>query len=196
MAKKKFYAIRKPIGPKIEDQWEECASLVIGVSGARFKSFLDRQAAEEWLLQEEHTPLHQGLRIYVDGSFIADNAHGGWAIAAVRDDQLLWTLSGITDEAALSRNIDGEVEAAARAIEWLRLNPQPATLCYDYEGIARWAQGDWKAVSYVAKRYVERVIPLPTHLRFEKIRAHTGDQWNELVDELARRSLTEMKKSL
>lgn len=194
--KKKYYAVRPPLGPRVLESWKECSALVSGVSGARYKSFPDRAAAEAWAHQRDPEPLTEGLFLYVDGSFISGHSHAGWAVAAVEGGELLWTLSGITAEPALSRNIDGELEGAAQAIFWLRKNPQPATICHDYEGIARWALGEWKRTSVVAKRYVERVQPLPEELRFEKIKAHSGEQWNELVDDLARGALLDSKKVL
>lgn len=192
MSKKKYYAIRPPIGPKVVESWDECAALVLGVSGALFRSFGDRDSAELWAEEREEMLFEGGLRLYVDGSFVPGVEEAGWAVAAVENGALLWTMAGKTG-AALSRNIDGEVEAAAQAIEWLREHPQPATICHDYEGIARWALGEWKRNSEVAKRYAARVSPLPKEVRFEKIRAHSGEEWNELVDRLAREELLKTK---
>lgn len=196
MNKKKFYAVRFPIGPIVLNSWEECKILVHGVSGAQYRSFAERENAEVWAYSAESERKIDELKLYVDGSYISGIPYGGWGVVAVKNGKEEWRSSGLTEEPALSRNIDGEVEASIRAIVWLKKNPQPAVICHDYEGIARWITGEWKAKSEVAQRYVRQVGKLPQEVRFEKVIAHSGERWNDLVDLLARTPLLEMKKSL
>jgi ribonuclease HI len=127
--------------------------------------------------------------VYVDGSFRPGKAEAGWAWVAIEAGREVARGSGKTHEPALSRNIDGECEAAVRAIEWLFAQGKAATICHDYEGLAHWALREWKANSEIAKRYQESVIPILGDSRFEKIVAHSGDPWNELVDQLAKAAL-------
>ena len=131
----------------------------------------------------------KGLRLYVDGSFVPSCPFAGWAVVAVRNGEKLWTMSGRTERPAESRNVDGEVEAATRAIRWLRENPQRAEIVHDYEGVARWALGEWKAKSAVARRYAADAAPLPEGLSFRHVVAHAGEVWNETADSLARGAL-------
>ena len=188
MPRRTFYAVRPPYGPAVHNTWEECAAAVLGKPGASYRSFPTREEAELWANGGESAgPADPGtLLLYVDGSFVEGNPRAGWGVIAVRGGEELWRMSGTTERDALSRNVDGELEAATRAVEWLRAHPQPALLCHDYEGVARWATGEWKARSEVAARYVEAVRPLPPGLSFRHVEAHAGERWNEAVDSLAR----------
>ena len=190
MPSRKFYAVRAPLGPAVFETWDECKAVVAGVSGARYKSFATRGEAEAWAAERAaETPDDGVLRLYVDGSFVPSCPFAGWAVVAVRNGEKLWTMSGRTERPAESRNVDGEVEAATRAIRWLRENPQRAEIVHDYEGVARWALGEWKAKSAVARRYAADAAPLPEGLSFRHVVAHAGEVWNETADSLARGAL-------
>ena len=140
----KFYAIKSPSGQKIVNSWAECERLTHGVKGCLFKSFASRAEAESWIsgVSERHS---DGLRVYVDGSFSPDFDRAGWAFVAVENGQEIASESGVTDYPAESRNIDGELEASLRALSWLRRSGRQGVICHDYEGIARWAKGEWNA---------------------------------------------------
>ena len=71
-------------------------------------------------------------------------------------------------------------------MKWLEANDRTGTICHDYEGIARWARGEWKAKSSIAQQYVRACQPYLKRVTFEKVAAHTGVKWNELADELAK----------
>lgn len=189
MPSRKFYAVRAPVGPAVFETWDECRAVVEGVSGARYRSFASRGEAEAWAEERAEEAPDGVLRLYVDGSFVPSSPFAGWAVVAVRNGERLWTMSGRTESPAESRNVDGEVEAATRAIRWLRENPQRAEIVHDYEGVARWALGEWKAKSAVARRYAAEASPLPEGLSFRHVAAHTGEVWNETADALARGEL-------
>ena len=189
MPSRKFYAVRAPVGPAVFETWDECRAVVEGVSGVRYKSFATFGDAKAWAEERAPEVSDDVLRLYVDGSFVPSDDRAGWAVVAVRNGKKLWAESGTTAGPAESRNVDGEVEAATRAIRWLREHPQRAEIVHDYEGVARWALGDWKAKSAVARRYVEAAAPLPEGLSFRRVVAHSGDVWNEAADSLARGAL-------
>lgn len=193
MSKMKFYAIKSPSGQKIVTSWAECERLTHGVKGCLFKSFASRAEAGAWLsgVSEKHP---EGLRVYVDGSFSPDFDRAGWAFVAVEDGREIASESGVTDYPAESRNIDGELTASLRALAWLKREGRPGVICHDYEGIARWARGEWKASKPVAIRYVETVRAYPG-AKFEKVPAHSGVKWNEVVDERAKEAIARAKNA-
>lgn len=192
MGKMKFYAVKSPSVQKIVTSWPECEKLSHGVKGVLFKSFSTREDAEAWLsgVSEKHP---DGLRIYVDGSFAPGFDRAGWAFIAVENDIEIASESGVTDYPAESRNIDGELTASLRALAWLKRSGKDGVICHDYEGIARWAKGDWKASKPVAVRYREAVKAFP-NAKFEKVEAHTGVKWNEAVDSRAKAAIEAAKR--
>lgn len=194
MAKQKFYAIKAPDGGKIVLSWEECLELTHGVKGVLFRAFPTRQEAANWL-NGVSAPAPKGLRIYVDGSFLEGYPKAGWGFIVVENDQEVAHGSGVTVFDAESRNIDGEAMASYQAMRWLENNDRTAVICHDYEGVARWAKGEWKAKSSIAKKYVEACRPLVHRVSFEKVAAHTGVKWNEAVDQLAKNAIARAKKA-
>ena len=194
MPKQKFYAIKTPEESKIVMTWAECEKLTHGVKGVLFKSFATRAEAERWISGIE-APVPEGLRIFVDGSFTPDYPKSGWAFVVTENDVELARGSGITAFDAESRNIDGEVMASFQAMKWLDAHDKSGVICHDYEGIARWAKGEWQAKSNIAKRYVAAAQPYLHRVQFEKVAAHTGVKWNELVDQLAKDAIARAKKA-
>jgi ribonuclease HI len=193
MPKQKFYAIKTPEESKIVMTWAECEKLTHGVKGVLFKSFASRAEAEAWISGME-APVPTGLRVFVDGSFSPDFPKSGWAFVVTENDVEIARGSGITAFDAESRNIDGEVMASYQAMRWLDSNDKTGTICHDYEGIARWAKGEWQAKSNIAKRYVAAAKPYLHRVSFEKVAAHTGVKWNELVDQLAKDAIARARK--
>ena len=193
MPKQKFYAIKTPNESKIVMTWAECEKLTHGVKGVLFKSFGSRAEAEAWISGME-APVPDGLRVFVDGSFSPGFPKSGWAFVVTENDVEIARGSGITAFDAESRNIDGEVMASFQAMRWLDANDRTGTICHDYEGIARWAKGEWQAKSDIAKRYVAAAQPFLHRVSFEKVEAHTGVKWNELVDKLAKDAIARARK--
>ena len=193
MGKMKFYAIKTSSMQKIVTSWPECVKLSHGVKGCLFKSFASCEEAESWLTGLTSQAEPGGLRIYVDGSFSPEFDRAGWAFIAVENDREIASESGVTEFPAESRNIDGELTASLRAMAWLRRVGKSGVICHDYEGIARWAKGDWKAKKAVSQRYVRDVQKyLP--VQFEKVPAHSGVKWNEAVDERAQKAIELARK--
>jgi len=190
----KYYAVKCTDSEHIVTSWSECERLTHGVKGTLFKSFGTKEEAKAWLSGvSEKFP--EGLRLFVDGSFSPDFDYAGWAFVAVENGVELASAYGITPQPAESRNIDGELMAAYKAMQWLKANNRTGVICHDYEGIARWAKGEWKAKSPVALRYIEDIKGLVGNANFEKVDAHTGVKWNEHVDELAKKAIAEAKKA-
>lgn len=158
MAKPKFYAIKTPSESKIVTTWDECLKLTHGVKGVLFKSFGSMAEAEAWISGME-APVPGGVRVFVDGSFSPGFPYSGWAFVVTEDDKEIARGNGLTAFEAESRNIDGEVMASYQAMRWLDAHNMNGVICHDYEGIARWAKGEWAAKSNIAKRYVTAAQP-------------------------------------
>lgn len=184
----KYYAIRDGKDDHIVTTWAECKALTHCVKGVLYKSFPTREDAVAWLRSMEDPPAG-GLRIYVDGSYISGHGPAGWAFAVIDNGVKVAHGSGVTADDAISRNIDGEITAALEAMKWLSMNNREGTIYHDYEGIARWALGQWQAKSAIAQAYVKESRPYLHLVHFAKVKGHSGDKWNDYVDRLAREAI-------
>ncbi|MCK9576167.1 MAG: hypothetical protein M0R51_09595 [Clostridia bacterium] len=127
---------------------------------------------------------------YVDGSYKRGfSTYAGWAVVFVKDGEIFDTKQGQTDEPALSWQVDGEIQAAKVAIDYSFEHNLPVTVCYDYLGIEMWATNKWKAESKIATNYKSYAKNKLNLVKFKKVKAHSGDEFNELADELAKESI-------
>ena len=140
------------------------------------------------------------MHIYVDGSFNpATNVWGGGAVLCDdTEEKVIKTLTISADDVNGSRQINGELESTIIALEYLMTHPdivaedKEVILFHDYEGIGKWATNVWTARKPVAKSYKTRVNRILLELRFahkidvkfEKVKAHSGDKMNDLADRL------------
>ena len=74
----KFYAVRKGKKPGIYMNWDICKQQTAGFSGAEFKSFPTKEAAEEYISQKQQTVEKEPENYaFVDGSYnIATKVYG------------------------------------------------------------------------------------------------------------------------
>ena len=80
------------------------------------------------------------------------------------------------------------IEAKIRVYEMLGAE---VFLYFDYEGIEKWCVGVWKAnkegtIEY--KKFYDSIKD-KLHVEFIKVKAHSGDRYNEEADKLAKAAI-------
>jgi ribonuclease HI len=128
------------------------------------------------------------IDIYVDGSYYEGGV--GYGAVILVDGQVVQELSGPVPpaKAGTARNVAGELLAVGYALRWCaEQGYREVHLYYDYKGIEHWAMGTWKTKNELTRRYKQFVDQAGLMIHFHKVKAHTGDRWNEHADELARR---------
>lgn len=200
MAKKKVYAVRKGKTTGLFYSWSECEAAVTGYPGAEYKGFLTEDEAKKYLgyedIKAEKEDKKEELRLiaYVDGSF--DAAIGKYAFGCViltpDGDIIKESGNGDNPESLAIRNVAGEMLGAMTAVRWAIKNGYDnLELRYDYEGIEKWATGVWKAKNTLTQKYAEYMQRQQNHIKisFRKVKAHSGDYYNEEADKLAKEAL-------
>lgn len=176
---KKVYAVRKGRKTGIFDTWDECQKQVSGFSGAEYKSFVSREGAMEFLgdLPRQTMPccgkvLRGMTRLgesgifpdsfdrdtavaYVDGSF--DKVSGDFSYGMVilyRGEEMAFCERIQDKELAQMHNVAGEIKGAEAAMRYAVENGIERIVIYhDYEGIAKWCNGAWRANKEGTKAY-------------------------------------------
>ncbi len=194
MAKKKIYAVRKGKITGIFYSWDECSASVNGYPGAEYKSFTTKEEANSYLENSAPSSTESTLTAYVDGSF--DPSIGKYAFGCILltpDGEIIRKSGNGQDPESLAiRNVAGEMLGAMYAVQWAINHGYPSlTIYYDYEGIAKWAKGDWKAKNKRTQQYAEFMNGKRSYIQlsFQKVKAHSGDHHNEEVDKLAKSAL-------
>lgn len=125
---------------------------------------------------------------YTDGSFNVKNNTAGYAAILTFENGLEKVLSGsITDpQATALRNVAGELQAVLEAVKAAEAACADLVVYYDYEGIEKWVTGEWKAKKEFTQKYRDAVRGSSVKVEFHKVAAHTGIEYNERADKLAK----------
>lgn len=207
---KKVYAIKEGFdfnkNEKVQDlivnTWDQCLKLVKGVKGAKYKSFESIEEAKAFLKEhgnilkkgEDNYPM-DCLHAYVDGSYNVSTEEYAYGVVAVRNDVVQYIGSGVGKSSSEKniRQIAGELEAAVKATEYALLSGEKKLVIFhDYAGICYHATGFWERKDESSKQYYEKMNELMNkgiEIIFVKVDSHTGDFFNELVDEKCKEQL-------
>lgn len=202
---KKYYAVRQGKVPGIYETWDACKAQVHGYSQAVYKSFPTREEAEHFMQNDAASVTDRPsedayitepgtLTAYVDGSYIPAKPDSFAYGVVFLDENGMQTASGSrTDpDLATMRNVAGEIHGAAYAMQYALENGyQKLYIYHDYEGIARWCLGDWKTNREGTKAYKSYYDSVKKNLEihFVKVTGHSGDTYNEMADQLAKKAL-------
>lgn len=192
---KKFYAVKKGKKTGIFTSWDECKQHVHGYPGAEFKSFASKAEAETYLNgshsgKTNATPPESEVVAYVDGSFYKEKAEFSYgAVVFFKGVQYRFSEKFNDPELAAMRNVAGELKGSEKAMAFAADHgAKSLTIHHDYEGIAKWCTGEWRAKktgTQAYKRYYDNVAK-NVNIEFIKVKAHSGDEYNDLADELAK----------
>ncbi|MBQ6385623.1 MAG: hypothetical protein IJJ38_05565 [Lachnospiraceae bacterium] len=131
---------------------------------------------------------------YVDGSYQESVKTYAYGCVLFAPDGTVRVKSdrGSNADTAAIRNVAGEMLGAMVAVQWAMKNGYPAIeIRYDYQGIEMWAAGKWKAKNELTRKYAETMKRWGQTVRisFSKVKAHSGDRFNDLADQLAKEAL-------
>lgn len=207
---KKVYAIQcgfdvknnRKIENTIVNTWDECLRYVKGVKGAKYKSFESIEDANTYLNEgnrmlkksDENYP-KDCLHAYVDGSYNSSDGRYSYGVVCVKNNVVEYIESNAEKDTSEKniRQIAGELKGAVKAVEYaLKQKEKKVVLFHDYEGIAHHATGAWDRKEESSMTYYDRMQELMNsgiEVIFVKVDSHTGDLFNELVDEKCKECL-------
>lgn len=193
---KKFYAVKCGYKSGIYESWDECKKQVNGYSGAVYKSFKSFEEAEEFMKgtsSKEIDLSSNSVIAYVDGSYnIATQEFSYGMVIIVGDEEKYFSEKFSHDSFGKMRNVAGEIMGSRKAIEYALENGfENIIIHYDYEGIEKWCTGDWKTEKEGTKQYKQFYdsVKDKVNIVFKKVKAHSGNKYNDLADNLAKKIL-------
>ena len=198
----KFYAIKKGRKVGVYTNWTECKMQIDGFRGAIYKSFSSYEEAKKFLALNEDENLNNEIKeihyknnddrikVYVDGSYSDYYRMYSYGVVILYNDEIIkFSGKDKKSENLAMRNVAGELLGAIEAIKWaLKNRIQDIEINYDYEGIEKWATGEWKTNKEGTKKYKEFIDSIRSDINvyFVKVKAHTGIEYNEQADKLAK----------
>lgn len=195
---KKFYAVRTGKNTGVFSSWDECKKNVDGFPSAVYKSFLSYEEAENFVMNKKtiSEPIENqsaDMVAYIDGSYDDSLKRYGYAaIIFFNDEKKIFANSENDKDAVELRNVAGELKAAMFVMDYAKTQKVGSlAIYYDYAGIEMWATESWKANLKFTQKYAAyaKNIMSDVKIHFNKVKAHTGNKYNEEVDQLAKSSL-------
>lgn len=194
----KFYGVRKGREIGVFSTWAECQKSISGYSGAEYKSFKTIDEAKDYVykIEEVKEELWEDYIVaYVDGSYEDSVKKYGSGVVILKDDNIILkeSFGGDDKELVSMRNVAGEIKAAEFAMNYcIENNYKNLVIYYDYAGIECWCTGVWSAGKIGTKMYkntFENLKEKGLKVRFQKVKAHSGNLYNDMADELAKKGI-------
>jgi len=199
---KYYYAVKNGLRIGVFNTWEECSKQVKGYSNAVYKKFSTYDEALRFVNGGNNTVTvdksidnlrENEIIAYVDGSFDADNRLYSYGLVLLTKEGKITISNKENDERLVEmRNVAGEIRGSMIAMdEAIKMKKDTLFLYYDYMGIEKWATGEWKANKYGTKMYKAYYDSIKDKLNvvFNKVKAHSGNEYNEEADRLAKKAL-------
>lgn len=132
--------------------------------------------------------------IYTDGSSDYKKKQVGCGAVLLDNNKIIHTISNNVSNEKLSKfnNVAGEILAVCYALEKaIQLGYKVSIIHIDYIGLINWYEGSWVARNWLSQLYVERIREYSKYIQieFKKVKAHSNDKFNDLADELAKKSI-------
>ena len=166
-SKCKYYAVRKGFVPGIYYSWEECQKQINKFSGAQFKSFKSLWEAEQYMnTSVQKTKVDKkGSYAYVSGCFNNLNKSYGYGGIIFHEGQKYEVQGGGNDNDLINiGSVASQILASKETIKKaINLEIRNIDIYYDYDGIEKWANGDWKRNLKETKDYynfIQEISPI------------------------------------
>lgn len=187
----KYYAVKNGRKTGIFTDWASCRAQVEGYSCAEYKSFAERAAAEQYL--QGDTAEFSQVTAYVDGSYnVKTGEYAYGAVIFAGGEPQSHSAKFSDSEMAEMRNVAGEIKGAEYVMRYCVENGiERVKIVYDYVGIEAWATGAWKTNKKGTAAYKAYYDSIKDKLSvsFEKVKGHSGDEYNDMADKLAKSAL-------
>lgn len=209
---KKYYVVIKGKKSGIFSTWEETKKSVIGYKGAVYKSFLSEEEAKQYFDKfnfindeiSQNTNIENELvknsenniySFFVDGSYNKFTKKIGFGVVCYFNGIFHKHSSEIGKEYyskfSNSLNVVGEIFGSLYVLDFCKKNSiKNAIIFFDYEGIEKWATGAWSTKSDIAIFYKKEFDNKSSNINisFQKVKAHSDIEYNNLADELAKKA--------
>lgn len=135
---------------------------------------------------------------YTDGSCMPNPGPGGWAFVLLpnKDDSKEWHVSGGEKHSTNNRM---ELQAVIEALKFTQTkrNTIYSDSKYVINGITKWI-GNWERKGWNKVKNEDlwkelRVLTRDKDIKWLYVKAHNGDEYNELVDKLAKKEVVKTK---
>lgn len=165
----KYYAIKKGRKTGIFSEWTEVKSYIDKFPGAIFKSFENKEDATKYLDESVYenntkdTNTEISHHLFISGQFNKYDNTIVWGYLITESKNIVQKEIDFIKDQEISAPFYAEIIALKKAFDWL-IDNHVGLVCihYNYEGIMRWATGEWNPKTDLAVQYVKFIKSFPT----------------------------------
>ncbi len=166
----------------------------MGFSNAEFKGFMSLADAENYMNNLSKSTISASeATAYVDGSYSNELKMFSYgAVIFHNNDKKEFSKAFSDPELIDMRNVAGEIKGSEFVMQYcIDNNIKSVDIYYDYAGIEKWCSGEWKANKTGTMNYAKFYSSISDrlHINFIKVKGHSGDEYNDLADSLAKSAL-------
>lgn len=194
--KKKYYGLYDKTNSYITESWDEALELIKTMVAPRYKGFSTLEQAKafikgEELILDDIDPKEP--RAYIDGSYDVKTGNYSFGGVLIIGNQIYsFNKKYENDEYSSMRNVAGEIKGAGFITQYaINQGIKRLHIFFDYNGIEKWATGEWKAKSSIAVEYVAFCQRVRSQIQiiYHKVKSHSNDYYNDMADKLAKDAL-------
>ena len=191
---KKYYAVRNGKKPGIYGNWDACKEQIMGFSNAEFKGFMTLDEANDYMnnMSTQTSSLSEAVA-YVDGSYSNELKMFSYGAVIFYNKEKQEFSKAFSDPDLIEmRNVAGEIKGSEFVMQYcIDNNIKSVDIYYDYAGIEKWCTGEWKANKTGTINYKNFYSSVSKNLKinFIKVKGHSGNEYNDLADSLAKSAL-------
>lgn len=133
------------------------------------------------------------ITIYTDGSYNANTKRYGAGVVICKDNEIIKKLTCSSTKYHSARNVAGEILASVEAIAYCKERGyNDIVINHDYIGIGNWVDGVWKTKQELTikyKAFVNSYRDSGMNIKFNHVKAHSGNKMHDLADKLAKEAV-------
>jgi ribonuclease HI len=131
---------------------------------------------------------------FVDGSYISGVT--GYGTVIYLGDEIKAEISGTIPNTQF-RQFGGELKSVIEALKWCSdNNVKKIRINYDYQGIEKFATGQWKAGNAISTEYINFLRNVQAEIKWRHIRSHAGNIKNDKADFLAKQAAIKQQHTI
>ncbi|ANQ54530.1 ribonuclease H [Thermosipho sp. 1063] len=131
------------------------------------------------------------MTIYVDGSYSNTYQVASCAFCVVKDGEII-DVRKTAKRIKKGNSVISELLGVVMALKYCKMKGiSQVTIVHDYNEIPMFASSYRRTKNHIVNNYIKELIKLKNQIdvSFKKVKAHTNDKFNNLVDELSRENL-------
>lgn len=138
--------------------------------------------------------LSKGYQLYSDGSYDKHTRKYSWSYVLLNDGDVVHLDNGSKKAGADNMwQVSGEIQAVIEGLTYAHANGVKHIIVnYDLINLQKWGDDQWRAKKPETQAYKDAIKKFRTEgmvISFNKIKSHSGSEYNEMCDYLAKQAL-------